>query len=150
MVFGYSGRHGVLEPSVSPKNAKNQYAVLPGISVRVLASHFSSVIETVLLYIFIKQRQVQTFWGIIHVCQALLETGSGPKLSHNCCTAGNFDLHDHGLLLLTWSSPVGSNKTIYLCFHPLPVPMAARITKYLNKYMSMGICLIYMSRTVLP
>jgi hypothetical protein len=33
-----------LEPSVSLKNAKNQYAVLPGISVRVLASHFSSVI----------------------------------------------------------------------------------------------------------
>jgi hypothetical protein len=31
-------------PSVSQKNAKNQYAVLPGISVRVLASHFSSVI----------------------------------------------------------------------------------------------------------
>ena len=33
-----------LEPSVSQKNAKNQYAVLPEISVRVLASHFSSVI----------------------------------------------------------------------------------------------------------
>ena len=35
-----------LEPSVSQKNAKNQYAVLPGIFVRVLASHFSSVITT--------------------------------------------------------------------------------------------------------
>jgi hypothetical protein len=23
---------------------------------------------------------------------------------------------------------------VYLCVHPLPVPMAARITKYLNKY----------------
>ena len=33
-----------LEPSVSQKNAKNQYAVLPEISVTVLASHFSSVI----------------------------------------------------------------------------------------------------------
>ena len=33
-----------LEPFVSQKNAKNQYALLPGITVRVLASHFSSVI----------------------------------------------------------------------------------------------------------
>jgi hypothetical protein len=33
-----------LEPSVSQKNTKNQYALLPGITVRVLASHFSSVI----------------------------------------------------------------------------------------------------------
>jgi hypothetical protein len=40
---------------------------------------------------------------------------------------------------------VGSNKTIYLCVHPLPVPMAVRITKYLNKYVRRGICLIYMS-----
>jgi hypothetical protein len=32
----------------------------------------------------------------IHVCQAILETGSGRKLSHNGCTAGNFDLPDHG------------------------------------------------------
>jgi hypothetical protein len=32
-----------------------------------------------------------------------------------------------------------------LCFHPLPVPMAARITKYLNKYVRRVICLIYMS-----
>jgi hypothetical protein len=39
---------------------------------------------------------------------------------------------------------VGSNKTIYLCFHSLPVPMAARITKYLNRYVRRGICLIYM------
>ena len=33
-----------LEPPVSQKNAKNQCTVLPGISVTVLASHFSSVI----------------------------------------------------------------------------------------------------------
>jgi hypothetical protein len=33
-----------LEPSVCQKNTKNQYAVLPGMSVRVLVSHFSSVI----------------------------------------------------------------------------------------------------------
>ena len=33
-----------LEPSISQKNAKNQNAVLPGIFVTVLASHFSSVI----------------------------------------------------------------------------------------------------------
>jgi hypothetical protein len=77
------------------------------------------------------------------------ETGSGRKLSHNGCTAGNFDLHDHGFLLLTcstgpmeWST---GNSSIYLCFHALPVPMAGRITKYRNKYMRMGICLIYMS-----
>jgi hypothetical protein len=37
------------------------------------------------------------------------------------------------------------NKTVYLCFHSLPVPMAARITKYLNKYVRTGLCLIYMS-----
>ena len=30
-------------------------------------------------------------------------------------------------------------------FSSLPVPMAARITKYLNKYVRSGICLIYMS-----
>ena len=33
-----------MEPFISQKNAKNQYALLPGISVTVLASHFSSVI----------------------------------------------------------------------------------------------------------
>ena len=38
------------------------------------------------------------------VCQAILETGSGRKLSHNGCTADNFDLHDHGFLLLTCST----------------------------------------------
>jgi hypothetical protein len=47
---------------------------------------------TILLYIFITQRHVQTFWGIIHVCQAILETGRGRKLSHNGCTAANFVL----------------------------------------------------------
>jgi hypothetical protein len=31
------------------------------------------------------------------------------------------------------------------CFQPLPISMAARITKYLNKYVRRGICLIYMS-----
>jgi hypothetical protein len=34
-----------LDPFVSQKNAKNQYALLPGIYVTVLASHFSSVID---------------------------------------------------------------------------------------------------------
>ena len=29
-------------------------------------------------------------------------------------------------------------------FSPLPVPMAARITKYLNKYVRRVLCLIYM------
>ena len=33
---------------------------------------------------------------------------------------------------------------VYLCFQPLPVPMAARITKYLNKYVRRALCLIYM------
>jgi hypothetical protein len=80
---------------------------------RTLVLHYllqSRGVYTVLLYIFIKQRHVQTFWGIIHVYQAILETGSGPKLSHN---------------------------------HPLPVPMSARITKYLNKNVRRGLCLIY-------
>ena len=30
--------------------------------------------------------------------------GSGRQLSNNGCTAGNFDLPDHGFLLLTWST----------------------------------------------
>jgi hypothetical protein len=101
-------RHWQTELSVSQKNTKNQYSVLPGISVRVLASHFSSVIgnfrssewldlhvwchrmgvktwlnrliltyrrtlvlhyllqsrgiQTVLLYIFIKQRHVRLIY----------------------------------------------------------------------------------------
>ena len=38
------------------------------------------------------------------MCQAILETGIGRKLSHNGCTFGNFDLPDHGFLLLTWST----------------------------------------------
>ena len=62
----------------------------------------SQVLWNDLWGIVIKQRHWQTFWGIIHVCQAILETGSGRKLSHNGCTAGNFDLPDHGFLLLTW------------------------------------------------
>jgi hypothetical protein len=102
---------------------------------------------------------------IIHVCQAILETGSERKLSHNGCTAGNFDLPDHGFLLLNCSTGhmecstgnsyqaealtnvlrYHTNKTVYICFHSLPVPMAARITKYVNKYVRRGICLIYMS-----
>jgi hypothetical protein len=57
-----------------------------------------------------------------------METGRGRKLRHNGCTAGNFDLPDNGFFL-----------------HSLPVPMAARITKYLNKYVRSGISLIYMS-----
>jgi hypothetical protein len=32
---------------------------------------------------------------------------------------------------------------VYLCVHPLPVPMAARITKYLNKYVRRVLCLIF-------
>ena len=54
--------------------------------------------------IYLKKRHTETFRGILHVCQAILETGSGRKLSHNGCTAGNFDLPDHGFLLLTWST----------------------------------------------
>jgi hypothetical protein len=47
---------------------------------------------------------VQTFGGIIHVCQAILDTGSGRKLSHNGCTAGNFDLPNHGFFYF-WLAP---------------------------------------------
>ena len=54
--------------------------------------------------IYLKKRHVQTFRGIIHVCQAILKTGSGRKWSHNGYTAGIFDLPDHGFLLLTWST----------------------------------------------
>jgi hypothetical protein len=43
-VYIYKAEILFLEPSVCQKNTKNQYAVLPGISLRVLASHFSSVI----------------------------------------------------------------------------------------------------------
>ena len=38
------------------------------------------------------------------MCQAILETGSGRKWSHNGCTSDNFDLLDHVFLLLTWST----------------------------------------------
>jgi hypothetical protein len=82
---------------------------------------------------YVRRCIFQTLWDIIHVCQAIVETGSGRKLSHNGCTAGNFDIPDHGFLLLTWSTGP------YLCFHTLPVPMAARITKYLNKYVCQAI-----------
>ena len=34
----------------------------------------------------------------------ILETGNGRKLSHNGSTAGNFNLPDHGFLLLTCST----------------------------------------------
>jgi hypothetical protein len=71
--------------------------------------------------IFIKQRHWKTFWGIIHVDQASLKTDNVKAMS-----GGRI------------------NKTVYLCFHPLPVPMAARITKYRNKYVRRGLCLIYM------
>jgi hypothetical protein len=37
-----------------------------------------------------------------------------------------------------------STTKIYLCVHPLPVPMAARITNYLNIYVCRCLCLIYM------
>jgi hypothetical protein len=74
------------------KNAKNQYALLPGISVTVLASHFSSVIGN-----FRSSGRLD-----LHVWY--LKTLSRRKLSHNGCTAGNFDLPDHGFLLLTWST----------------------------------------------
>jgi hypothetical protein len=88
-----------LELFVSQKNAKNQYALLPGISITVLASHFSSVIGN-----FRSSGRLDLHvWGIIHVCQAILETGSGRKLGHNGCTAANFDLPDHGFLLLNCS-----------------------------------------------
>jgi hypothetical protein len=36
--------------------------------------------------------------------KTILETGSVRKLSHNGCTAANFDLPDHGFLLLTCST----------------------------------------------
>jgi hypothetical protein len=85
------------------------------------------------------RKNVQTFWGIIHVCQAILETGSGRQLSHNGCTAGNLTYPT--MVFYFWLGP--QDKTVYLCFHPFPVPMAARITKYLNKYVRRGLCLIY-------
>jgi hypothetical protein len=44
-----------------------------------------------------------------------------------------------------WQTFWGIIHAVYLCFHPLPVPMAARITKYLNKYVRRGLCLIYIS-----
>jgi hypothetical protein len=63
---------------------KNQYAlnlhtpcIFPFVGLKILQSRG---IQTVLLYIFIKQRHVQTFRGIIHVCQAILETGSGRSI----------------------------------------------------------------------
>ena len=65
---------------------------------------YSQGLENIIQGIYLKKRHAQTFRGILHVCQAILETGSGRKLSHNGCTAGNFDLPDHGFLLLTRST----------------------------------------------
>jgi hypothetical protein len=97
------------------KNAKNQFALLPGISVTVLASHFSFVIGNfrssagqwfyiiysnqgayrVLLYIFIKQRYVQTFWGIIHVCgiSVTVLASHFSSVISNFRSSGRLDLH---------------------------------------------------------
>jgi hypothetical protein len=82
---------------------------------------------------------------IIHACQAILETGSGRKLSHNGCTAPILTYPT--MVFYFWLAPhvLWNDLRIYQCFHPLPVPMAAWITKYLNKYVRRGICLIYMS-----
>jgi hypothetical protein len=134
-----------------PEKYEKPICVITRNIVRVLASHFNSVIGNFR----------SSGWL---VCQAILETGSGRKLSHNGCTADNFYLPDHGFLLLTWSTGPMEWSTgncyqaealtnilryhqirRFTCFHPLPVPMAARITKYLNKYVRMVICLIYMS-----
>jgi hypothetical protein len=52
--------------------------------------NFTNHVSAHVFNIFIKQRHVQTFWGIIHICQAILETGSGRKLSHNGCTSFYF------------------------------------------------------------
>jgi hypothetical protein len=133
-----------LEPSVSQKNAKNHCAVLPGISVTVLASHLSSVIGNfrssgwVLLYIFIKQRHLQTSWDIIHVCQAIVETASGRKLSHNGCTAGNFDIPDHGFLLLNCSRH-GPGIPFKLRNRQLPVLRVAWSTCMIPQTLSMSL-----------
>ena len=98
-VFGYSGRHG------DRKEVKTYVYRFILTYRRTLVLHYllqSRGVLTVLRYIFIKQRHVQIFWGIIHVCQAILETESGRKLSHTSCRASNFYLPDHGFLLLTW------------------------------------------------
>jgi hypothetical protein len=38
---------------------------------------------------------------------------------------------------------VGQNRTVYIDIPPFLVPMADLITKYHNKYVRRGLCLIY-------
>ena len=89
------------------KNSKNLIFSLDNFDVPNLYFSFLSLLPGPIEHntsIYLKRRHAQTFRGILHVCQAILETGSGRKLSHNGCTAGNFDLTDHGFLLLTCST----------------------------------------------
>jgi flagellum-specific peptidoglycan hydrolase FlgJ len=48
-------------------------------------------IDSLTVYIYKAETCTNILRYNIHVCQAILETGSGRKLSHNGCTAGNFD-----------------------------------------------------------
>ena len=81
---------------------KSSYLNLPHIGF-TLFSPIKGRIYSLTVYIY-KAEICTNILSIIHVCQAILETGSGRKLSHNGCTADNFDLPDHGFLLLTCST----------------------------------------------
>jgi hypothetical protein len=128
-------------------NAKNQYALLPGISVTVLASLFSSVrdnfrspgsldlhvwylktfVNASALYVKLSWRpEVDENWVIMVVQPTIL---TYPTMVFYFWLAPQ----------VLWNDLRG-NKKYYL-----PVPMSARITKYLNKYVRRGLCLIYMS-----
>ena len=57
-------------------------------------------------------------------------TGNGRKLSHNDCTAGNFDLPDHGFLLLTCSTAEALTNVLryHTCRSSLPEDRKLPIT----------------------
>jgi hypothetical protein len=81
-----------------------------------------------------------------NTCMSSLETGSGRKLSHNGCTAGNFDLPDHGFLLLTCSTgPMEWSTGNSYKAEALINCLRYHTCRSSHPDVRRGICLIYMS-----
>ena len=81
---------------------KSSYLNLPHIGF-TLFSPIKGRIDSLTVYIY----KAETCTNILRY-NTCMSSSPGDrkwrKLSHNGCTAGNFDLHDHGLLLLTFST----------------------------------------------
>ena len=89
-------------PEEGENIGKSSYLNLPDIGF-TLFSPIKGRIESVTVYIY----KAETCTNILryNTCMSSYPgAGRGRKLSHNGCTAGNFDLPDHGFLLLTCST----------------------------------------------